>query len=55
VINKKIADKIPKPNHAPKAALVFAGVIVFLALLVMVIGRWLTVKKEAVAEHTISI
>lgn len=55
IIGPIIAGKLVEVYSSYKAALIFAGVIVFLALLVMVIGRWLTVKKEAVAEHTISI
>ncbi len=55
IIGPIVAGKLVEVYSSYKAALVFAGVIVFLALLVMVIGRWLTVKKEAVAEHTISI
>ncbi|KUF36695.1 MULTISPECIES: YbfB/YjiJ family MFS transporter [unclassified Lysinibacillus] len=55
IIGPIVAGKLVEVYSSYKAALVFAGVIVFLALLVMVIGRWLTVKKEAAAEHTISI
>ncbi|QSB08475.1 YbfB/YjiJ family MFS transporter [Lysinibacillus fusiformis] len=55
IIGPIVAGKLVEVYSSYKAALVFAGVIVFLALLVMVIGRWLTLKKEAVAEHTISI
>jgi MFS family permease len=55
IIGPIVAGKLVEVYSSYKAALVFAGVIVFLALLVMVIGRWLTIKKEAVAEHTISI
>ncbi|WP_342442832.1 YbfB/YjiJ family MFS transporter [Lysinibacillus sp. FSL K6-0075] len=55
IIGPIVAGKLVEVYSSYKAALIFAGVIVFLALLVMVIGRWLTIKKEAVAEHTISI
>ena len=55
IIGPIIAGKLVEVYSSYKAALVFAGVIVFLALLVMVVGRWLTVKKEAVAEQSISI
>ncbi|MFS0817137.1 YbfB/YjiJ family MFS transporter [Lysinibacillus sp. 1P01SD] len=55
IIGPIVAGKLVEVYSSYKAALVFAGVIVFLALLVMVVGRWLTVKKEAVAEQSISI
>jgi len=38
-----------------KAALVFAGGIVFLALLVMLCGRLLTMKQQAALENILTI
>lgn len=46
IIGPIVAGKLVEVYSSYKAALVFAGVIVFLALLVMVIGRWLTLKKK---------
>lgn len=55
IIGPIVAGQLVNIYNSYKAALVFAGIIVFVALLVMLVGRWLTIKKEAVAEHTISI
>lgn len=46
IIGPIVAGKLVEVYSSYKAALVFAGVVVFFALLVMVIGRWLTVKKK---------
>ena len=55
IIGPIIAGQLVEVYHSYKAALVFAGTIVFLALLVMLVGRWLDMKKQAVADNTISI
>ena len=55
IIGPIIAGQLVEVYNSYKAALVFAGGIVFLALLVMLCGRWLTMKQQATSENVLTI
>lgn len=55
IIGPIIAGQLVEVYSSYKAALVFAGGIVFLALLVMLCGRWLTMKQQATLENVLTI
>lgn len=55
IIGPIIAGQLVEVYSSYKAALVFAGGIVFLALLVMLCGRWLTMKQQATSENVLTI
>lgn len=50
IVGPIIAGKLISMYSSYKAALIFAGVIVLLALLIMLIGKWKTGKQETVIE-----
>jgi len=55
IIGPIIAGQLVEVYSSYKAALVFAGGIVFLALLVMLCGRLLTMKQQAALENILTI
>nr|WP_232733265.1 YbfB/YjiJ family MFS transporter [Lysinibacillus xylanilyticus] len=55
IIGPIIAGQLVAVYSSYKAALVFAGVIVFFALIVMLCGRWITVKRQAPLDNALPI
>ncbi|MFJ7734937.1 YbfB/YjiJ family MFS transporter [Lysinibacillus sp. NPDC097287] len=51
IIGPIIAGKLVGVYSSYKAALIFAGVIVFFALVIMMFGRWKTAKRQAEIEN----
>ncbi|MET4558910.1 MFS family permease [Lysinibacillus parviboronicapiens] len=55
IIGPIIAGKLVTVYSSYKAALIFAGAIILVALMVMLCGRWITGKRLATLEKTIAI
>ncbi len=55
IIGPIIAGKLVAVFSSYKAALIFAGVIIFVALFVMLFGRWITGKRQVTLENVIAV
>lgn len=55
IIGPIIAGKLVGVYSSYKAALIFAGAIVFFALMIMLVGRWKTAKRQAEIENVTAV
>ncbi|MGE7091972.1 YbfB/YjiJ family MFS transporter [Lysinibacillus sp. NPDC048646] len=55
IIGPIIAGKLVAVFSSYKAALIFAGVIIFVALFVILFGRWITGKRQVTLENVIAV
>ncbi|QDQ01997.1 YbfB/YjiJ family MFS transporter [Lysinibacillus fusiformis] len=55
IIGPIIAGKLVAVFNSYKAALIFAGAIIFVALIVMLFGKWVTGKRQVTLENAIAV